>query len=167
MEVSWYVDAEMSIRVSLGKVKLMTQLVNISEAVSLALHTMALLAKDSRQRLTNREIADMLGASGHHLAKVMQRLVKARLVDSVSGPRGGFVLGKPAGGTTLLAVYEAIEGPLVGCGCLLNKPICRGSCCVLGEVLDSIHRQLQDYLEKTTLAELAATVSLQGEKSSF
>jgi len=143
----------------------MTQLVNISEAVSIALHTMALLAKESQQRLTNQEIAEMLGASGHHLAKVMQRLVKAHLADSVSGPRGGFVLGKPAGETSLLAIYEAIEGPLVGRGCLLNEPICRGSCCVLGEVLDSIDRQLQDYLENTTLAELAATVSLQSEKS--
>ncbi len=143
----------------------MTQLVNISGAVSLALHTMALLAMQRRQRLTNQEIAEMLGASGHHLAKVMQRLAKAELVDSVSGPCGGFTLKKPAKETSLLAVYEAIEGPLVRRGCLLSEPICRGSCCVLGEVLDSIHRQLQDYLENTTLAELAATVSLRGDVS--
>lgn len=100
----------------------MSKLVNISEAVSLALHTMVVLATQRRHRLTNQKIAEMLSASGHHLAKVMQRLVKAELVDSVSGPRGGFMLRKPAGETSLRAIYEAIKGPLAKRGCLLNKP---------------------------------------------
>jgi Rrf2 family protein len=138
----------------------MSQLLNISEAASLALHTMAVLAQGNRQRMRNQEIARRLGASGHHLAKVMQRLAKAGLVDSACGPRGGFVLGKPADQVSLLTIYEAVEGPLSEHACLLNEPICRGNCCVLGEVLDSIRRQLRDYLDRTTLAELAGTVLL-------
>ncbi|HYW81468.1 MAG TPA: Rrf2 family transcriptional regulator [Thermoguttaceae bacterium] len=132
---------------------------NISEAVSLAIHTMAVLATNDRQRLRNQAIAELLGASGHHLAKVMQRLVKAGLVDSACGPQGGFLLGKPATKVSLLAIYEAIEGPLPDQMCLLNEPHCRGGCCILGQTLYSIHRQLRDYLHDTTLAELAATVS--------
>ena len=64
----------------------MANFVRISEAASLGLHTMALLAKRGETRTTNQEIADMLGASVHHLAKVMQRLVRAGLVDSAVGP---------------------------------------------------------------------------------
>lgn len=133
----------------------MNRLVNISEAVSLALHTMALLATDAGRRLRNHQIAEMLGASGHHLAKVMQRLVKAGLVDSLPGPQGGFLLDKPAEEVTLLRVYEAVEGPLEDDGCLLGKPACGRGNCILGGWLLSIHRQLRDGLGNTTLAQLA------------
>ena len=140
----------------------MTQLVNISEAVSIALHTMALLATDAGHRLRNKQIAATLGASEHHLAKVMQRLVKAGLVDSVPGPRGGFLVNRPAEDITLLTIYEAIDGTIGEQECLLGKPICSGKSCLLGELLHSIHAQLRDYLSKTTLTELAKSVSLDG-----
>lgn len=133
----------------------MPRLINISEAVSLGLHTMVLMATDTERRFSNPQIAETLDASGHHLAKVMQRLVRAGLVDSVSGPKGGFLLATPAEGIALLRIYEAIDGTLADEGCLLGEPICNGTNCVLGEVLHSLHTQLRDYLSNTTLAELA------------
>ena len=133
----------------------MPRLVNISDAVSLGLHATAFLAKGSGRRVGTQEIAETLGVSGHHLAKVMQRLVRAGLVDSASGPGGGFILQVPADEIKLLTIYEAIDGELGDGGCLLGEPICNGTQCVLGEVLHSIHKQLRDYLGNTTLAELA------------
>jgi len=133
----------------------MPRLVNISEAVSLGLHTMVLLATDAERRFPNPQIAETLDVSGHHLAKVMQRLVRAGLVNSVSGPRGGFLLDAPANEIMLLRIYEAIDGTLADEGCLLGRPACDGRNCVLGEVLHSLHEQLRDYLRNTTLAELA------------
>ena len=50
----------------------MSKLVRISEAASLALHAMAMLYQCEQKRFTNQEIAGRLGASEHHLAKVMQ-----------------------------------------------------------------------------------------------
>ena len=116
---------------------------------------MALLASDGLRRLRNPQIAETLDASGHHLAKVMQRLVRAGLVDSVSGPQGGFLLEISAEEITLLNIYEAIDGTLERDGCLLREPNCSGRNCILGEVLYSIHEQLRDYLNNTTLVELA------------
>jgi Rrf2 family protein len=133
----------------------MSRLVHISEAASLGLHTMALLVKDQQRRFTNQEIAETLGASSHHLAKVMQRLVRAGLADSTCGPQGGFQLQGQADSIKLLQIYEAVEGPLVETGCLLGKPACNVSECVLGSVLLAVHRQIHDYLAETTLAELA------------
>ena len=133
----------------------MPRLINISEAVSLGLHTMVLLATDNERRFSNPLIAETLDVSGHHLAKVMRRLVRAGLVDSVSGPRGGFLLTAPAQEIVLLRIYEAIDGTLTDEGCLLGKPACDGRNCVLGEVLHSLHEQLRDYLSNTTLAALA------------
>jgi len=124
------------------------------------LHTMVVLAKSDDRRLTNQQIAETLQASSHHLAKVMQRLAKVPLVDSIRGPQGGFRLAFPAEEITLLEIYETIEGPLDEGGCLLENPICSGAPCILGAAVVKLHRQFKDYLENTTLAELAGTVKL-------
>ena len=133
----------------------MVNLVKISEAASLGLHTMALLANRGEGRSTSHEIADILGASVHHLAKVMQRLVRAGLVDSAVGPQGGFRLAKPAGRIRLLTIYEAIEGPMGEPQCLLARQICEGHDCVLGELVQRINQEIRDYLQGATLATLA------------
>jgi Rrf2 family protein len=132
----------------------------ISEAASLGLHTMAVLASRPGERCTNRELADCLRASGHHLAKVMQRLSRAGLVDAVVGPKGGFTLGKPADEIRLLEIYEVVDGPLDTEGCLLREPLCDGEKCVLGDVIQSVNKQLRECLAKTTLAELAQGVAV-------
>jgi Rrf2 family protein len=116
---------------------------------------MALLASRPGERCTNSELAECLGVSGHHLAKVMQRLSRAGLVDAAVGPKGGFTLGKPAEAVRLLEVYEVVDGPLDIEGCLLREPACHGDQCVLGDVIHSLNRQLRDCLATTTLAELA------------
>lgn len=138
----------------------MSSFVKISEAASIGMHTMALLARQSDRRFTNQEIADSLGASGHHLAKVMQRLVRVGLVNSTRGPQGGFLLAKPERTVTLLEVYEAVEGPADETGCLAEAPPCRGMRCILGRAVQSVETQLRDFLKKTTLADLAESLHI-------
>jgi Rrf2 family protein len=135
----------------------MPQLFRMSEATSLALDAMTLLARQNQQRFGNQEIAERLSASSHHLGKVMQRLIKAGLAQSARGPQGGFQLRKPAEETKVLEIYEAIEGCLSEEGCLLGKAACDARRrCVLGDLLRHVNRFIRDRLEETTLAELAA-----------
>ena len=58
----------------------MASIVQISEAASLALHSMALLAASPDRPLTVKDITARTGVSEAHLSKVMQRLAKAGLV---------------------------------------------------------------------------------------
>jgi Rrf2 family protein len=141
----------------------MAKLVRISEAASLGLHTMAMLAREGQNRLTTQEVAARLCASGHHLAKVMQRLARAGLVSATRGPQGGFQLLKSAEDIRLLEIYEAIEGPLIPNGCLLSRPAC--DCtrdCALGDIVRKVHHLVQRHLSDTTLAELAAGAAFLG-----
>lgn len=133
----------------------MTTNLRISEAASLALHAMALLASGPGQPRASRDLAQRLGVSGHHLAKVMQRLTRAGLVTGRRGPRGGFQLAGRGRATTLLEVYEAVEGPLPSQTCLLGRPACSGSC-ALGGLLGRLAADVRTYLEGATLGELAA-----------
>ena len=90
----------------------MANLVRISESASLSLHAAALLARRADERVPNQEIAAALHASEHHLAKVMQQLVRAGVTRSTRGPKGGFQLSQSSEKITLLQLFEAVEGPL-------------------------------------------------------
>ncbi len=47
-----------------------------------------------------------------YLLKILQQLVRAHVLRSKRGPRGGFFLARPAEKITMLEIIEAVEGPL-------------------------------------------------------
>lgn len=132
----------------------MSNAVKVSEACTLALHTMALLAQDPDRSRTTHEIAETFAVSEAHLSKVLQRLHKAGLVDAVRGPKGGFSLAASPKETTLLDVYETIEGPLNESTCLFRSPMCHGSDCIMGSLIARVNRDVRDYLSSTKLSDL-------------
>ena len=127
----------------------------VSEAVALALHSATILAENQDKLMSTGDLAKMLSASENHLSKVLQRLARANLVKSTRGPGGGFRLVKEPADTTLLEVYEAIEGTLDVTGCLFDRPVCDRRLCILGGLIRSLETQTRDYLLKTTLADVA------------
>ena len=72
----------------------------------------------------------------------------------------GGLLDRPAENITLLEINEAVEGPVQRTACLCEAPACGGRSCVLGTAIQSIHRQVCEYLGETTLAELAQSLDL-------
>jgi Rrf2 family protein len=48
-----------------------------------------------------------------YLLKILQQLVRANVLRSKRGPRGGFFLARPAESITLLEIIEAVDGPLM------------------------------------------------------
>ena len=88
----------------------MSRIFSLSEAASIALHSMVLIAR-STNGINVVKITEVTGFSKNHIAKVLQRLVKADMLRSVRGPAGGFYLKKEAVEITFLDIYEAIEGP--------------------------------------------------------
>ncbi|NIR01207.1 MAG: Rrf2 family transcriptional regulator, partial [Gemmatimonadales bacterium] len=90
-----------------------------------------------------------LGASEAHLSKVLQRLVRSGLVESVRGRGGGFRLARRAEGVRLLDVYQAMEGKLGQSECLMGKRVCEGKECILGGLLHTLDTWLRAYLSGT------------------
>jgi Rrf2 family protein len=64
--------------------------------------------------LQGREIAESCGMPTGRLLKILQQLVRSRILASERGPSGGFRLRKPAADINLLEIVEAIEGPIEG-----------------------------------------------------
>ena len=49
-----------------------------------------------------------------YLLKILQQLVRANVLRSKRGPRGGFWLAKPTSKITMLEIIEAVDGELSG-----------------------------------------------------
>lgn len=133
----------------------MPKLVSFPEAASLGIHAAVILAGHGRGLVSARALAERLEASEAHLAKVMQRLVHAGIVQSTRGPKGGFTLARPADSVSLLEVYEAIEGAVEPAACVFGTPVCGRKTCVFRGVTEELDLRLRTYLAGASLADLA------------
>ncbi len=129
----------------------MTNISKLSEAASMGIHAMLFLAANPGKTIQLREIAERIAVSEAHLAKVFQRLGKAGYVSATRGPAGGYVLADKNGETTLLEVFEAIDGPIHVKFCMFSEPVCVDQCCGLGELLAKQTLAIKEFLAKTKL----------------
>lgn len=129
----------------------------ISEAASIGLHAMTLLASEQGRTYAVRRMAESLRVSEAHLSKVMQRLNRVGLVSSVRGPAGGYSLGKPREKITLLDIVEAIDGPLDPSDCIMPERTCHGTACIFGDLLAVVNEKVREHLRNTKLSGLAGT----------
>ncbi len=128
----------------------MAKIVHLSEAASLAIHSMVLIAK-SDIHINVNILSKEMGASRNHLAKVLQQLVKHNYLRSVRGPSGGFVLNVKPSDITILDIYEAIEGKIETPKCPLDRQICPFDKCLMGGMVNSVTTQFKDYFKDQTL----------------
>ena len=137
----------------------MLGLLNISEAMSIALHTCASLAEAPERYHSAQKTSKALGFSAHHFAKVVQQLARAGIVVTERGPSGGAKLARPPETVTLLDIYTAAGGNPHSNGCLLKRDICNGDRCALGKRLTQENARLVNLLRTTTLADIARSLS--------
>lgn len=74
-----------------------------------------------------RMIAEATGVPPQYLPQVLAGLVRAGLVRSTPGPRGGYALTRPPETISLLNVIEAVDGPLASPVCPLRGVRCGGT----------------------------------------
>ena len=132
----------------------MADMWQVSEAVSLAMHTMVFLAQEPERKASTKRIAEQFGFSHHHLAKIHQRLTRQQLLKTIRGPHGGVELAKKPHEISLLDIYETLEGPMSCATCTLEEPTCGRHHCIFGDLLVTVNTQIRDYFATTTLADL-------------
>ncbi|SET49550.1 transcriptional regulator, BadM/Rrf2 family [Natronincola peptidivorans] len=133
----------------------MSGIIHVSEMVSIAFHSMIVIAAKKDVGLLNvKEIAKIIGASESHLSKVMQRLVKAKFLRSVRGPKGGFALINSPDQISLLDIFEVIEGPFINNQCPTSCDICSFKACILGGVPEKMNKEFKEYLMQHKLSDL-------------
>ncbi|MDV2495467.1 MAG: Rrf2 family transcriptional regulator [bacterium] len=76
----------------------------------------AYIAQQDKEISFIREIAGAWGLPESFLAKVLQKLAKAGILESHKGNMGGFSLARPADEITLCEIIEALQDPIVASG---------------------------------------------------
>lgn len=82
----------------------------MSQGVEWAVHCCLLLDWLDAEPMSTARLARGHGLAPTYLNKQLQSLVRARILDSTAGPRGGFRLARPLDRITLMDVVTAIEG---------------------------------------------------------
>jgi Rrf2 family protein len=128
----------------------MSKIFALSEASSIAIHSMVLIAR-AENGINAVKIAEITGFSKNHIAKVLQRLVKIEMLKSVRGPSGGFSMRKDPKKVSLLEIYQAIEGPLDIGECPLSYELCGFDRCLMGSVVNKLTLEFKKFLDEQTL----------------
>lgn len=83
----------------------------ISRSTGYALLAVGYIAQNQDEKtILSQTIAKKYDISLEYLLKILQQLVKANVLRSKRGPRGGFTLAKPIKKISMLEIIEAIEG---------------------------------------------------------
>jgi Rrf2 family protein len=100
-------------------------------------------------------IADEQCFSYQLACKLMQKLARAGLVESVMGARGGYALTRQPSEVGLQEIIEVIQGPLSLSKCLLGRDsCCKARSCPIRDKLAELQVQMTGFLGGTTLADL-------------
>jgi Rrf2 family protein len=134
----------------------MSKFINISEAASIAIHSVVLVA-GSEERLNATQIAEKLNFSKNHLAKVLHLLTRHQILDSERGPKGGFILRKDPSTITLLDLYELVEGNMDQPVCGIHKGTCPFDECVFGGISQRLTTEARSYFENRTIEDITKT----------
>ncbi|MFJ7981489.1 Rrf2 family transcriptional regulator [Lysinibacillus xylanilyticus] len=122
-----------------------------SKATNYALHTMLFLVKEATNRPVGvQQLAEMQDVSPTYLSKILTKLVKEGMINSVSGANGGYTLSRNWEDISFLDIIHAIEGKtsLFDC-CLYNDPKC-----VIKEVMLSAEETLENELRNRKISDL-------------
>jgi len=134
-------------------------MLRLSKKADYALIAMKHLAlrPDTGNSSSAREMAEAYAIPLELLAKVLQRLVRSRLLVSVQGTRGGYRLGRSPQAITVADVIQAVDGPVTVTACSPDDHRCdQYSQCNIRDPLWKIRGRILDALNTVSVAELAA-----------
>ena len=139
--------------------------VKLSAGVEWSIHCCVVLSQ-AEQPVPSARLAELHGVSKAYLAKHLQSLARAGLVQPSEGRDGGYALTRAAHEITVLQVVQAIDGerPAFRCteirqqGVLAAAPEECTAPCGIAKVMATAERAWRDSLAGTTIADLAATL---------
>ena len=125
-----------------------------SPSISYALHVLTDLHEDEGFHPV-RELAARHGAPGPYLAKILQSLAHAGILESLRGPRGGFRLARAAHHISIQEVINALHGGDPLDTCALGLHACdEANPCPMHPIWVEIKPLIHESLGRTTLRDL-------------
>lgn len=114
-----------------------------------------------------KDISRRQRISQRYLEQIFNKLLKAGLLKSRRGPRGGYVLTRDPSEISVGEIIAAAQGPIVPVKCLDRTAECPPDCeisdnCVTVHVWRKTQELLTDYYNSVTVGDLCAMARKQG-----
>jgi Rrf2 family protein len=132
------------------------ELMKLSRASGYALQAIVgMAAGQSGVPVASQLTAEAEGIPERFLLKLLFPLVKANILLSRKGPRGGYFLAKPPAKITLLEIIEAVDGPLGGLPLRIGGKGTDALDKRVAEICQKVSEETRRQLGKVTVADLA------------
>jgi len=129
----------------------------ITRASEYAILSLILLSS-SKKPMDSETLSRELSISKSFLAKILQSLAKANILDSYKGVNGGFVLNRDVTSINMLDVMSSVEGkaPAVfECApSAKNCPSEKANICSIWPFLNKLQGKIDTFLADLTLADI-------------
>lgn len=121
---------------------------------------LSFMAKSQAHMHAALEVSTATGIALPTVSKILKTLVKAHLLSSVRGAKGGYVLVQAPEKITVASVITALEGPISLTECSSTNHSCdQVSACQIGNNWRVVNQTVQRALESVTLADMMLPVS--------
>ncbi len=118
------------------------------------------LNQNDRPLIGLKEIARSQDIPSHFLSKILQILVRAKILTSMKGPNGGFALNRPPDKLTLMEIVKVIDGLDIFDRCGIGLKICSDAApCPIHRDFKSVKAKIRSLLADKTLANLCQDVA--------
>ena len=102
-----------------------------------------------------KDVAESYGIPQEALAKILQRLAKAGLLQSQHGTHGGYMLARAAHTISAFEVIRAIDGPLFITSCVTVRGECdQTDRCNIREPLRKVNESIEAVLKRIKISHM-------------
>jgi len=130
-------------------------MLRVSKLTDYATVILSYMARDQRRIHAAMEIADATGIMLPTVSKILKLLVKAKVLNSLRGAKGGYGLARAPREISVASVISALEGPIAITECSISDDSCQQSSdCKIRGNWHLINQAILDALESITLADM-------------
>ncbi len=138
----------------------------LSNTCKYALRALIYLGKFSEEdkKIGIKRIANDLDIPTPFLGKILQNLVKQKVLSSTKGPNGGFGLGKQPEEISLYEIVSIVDGEDFFKNCLISLQPCsthheEGKPCPVHNRFNDVREELCKFYKETSIATIIADMS--------
>ncbi len=132
-------------------------MLKLSKLTDYATVILSYMAKDQSTMHATLEIAEATGIAQPTVSKILKSLMKAKVLTSVRGAKGGYLLARSADKITVATVISALEGPIALTECSASHKNCeQATGCEIQGNWGLINQKVLNALESVTLADMVA-----------
>jgi Rrf2 family protein len=107
--------------------------------------------------VTLKEMSRRQDLSRKYLGQIINQLLTAGILESIRGPRGGYLLSRSPDQIRVGEIVRALDGSVAPSRCVENPGVCeRNGNCATREIWTRVKESVESVIDETTVADLVA-----------